>query len=274
MFLVTGATGNVGGEVVRALSARGQPVRALVRPGRQAALPPGAEPAPGDLSDPASLRAALDGVTGLFLLPGYPGVTAEARRAGVAAVVLLSGMSAGDGDTGNAISSYMAESERDVRESGLAWTALRPAMFMTNAFQWRPQLKAGDVVRAPFAAARAAVIDPADIAAVAAVALTGSGHADRVYELSGPGSLTAADRVAILARVLGRDLRFEAVPNDEARAELSETTPAPYVDAFFRFYVDGTLDESRVLPTVRDLTGRPPRSFEQWVAAHAVGFTL
>lgn len=273
MFLVTGATGNVGGELVRALAARGEPVRALVRPGKEAALPPGTEAANGDLSDPASLRPALDGVTGLFLLPGYDGVAAEAQRAGVRNVVLLSGMSAADGDASNAISRYMAESEQAVRASGLPWTILRPAMFMTNAFQWLPQLRAGDVVRAPFAAVRAAVTDPADIAAVAAAALTAPGHAEHVYELSGPEALTAADRVAILARVLGRDLRFEAQPNDEARAEMSKTTPAPYVDAFFRFYVDGTLDESRVLPTVRDLTGRPPRTFEQWATAHAADFT-
>ena len=61
-------------------------------------------------------------------------------------------------------------------------------------------------------------------------------------------------------------------PALEARAEMSQSTPAQYVDAFFRFYVDGTLDESRVLPTVRDVTGRPPRSFAQWAAAHAADF--
>jgi hypothetical protein len=81
-----------------------------------------------------------------------------------------------------------------------------------------------------------------------------------------------ADRVAILGRVLGRSLRFQTQPDDEARTEMSAAMPAEYVDAFFRFYADGTLDESVVWPTVRDLTGRPPRTFEQWAAAHAEMF--
>jgi uncharacterized protein YbjT (DUF2867 family) len=166
----------------------------------------------------------------------------------------------------------MTRTEEAVRASGLAWTILRPMAFMSNTFQWLPQLNAGDLVRAPFAYVRAAVTDPADIAAVAALALTEDGHEGRVYPVSGPEPLTPADRLAILGRVLGRSLRFQAQPDDEARAEMSAAMPAEYVDAFFRFYADGTLDESVVWPTVRDLTGRPPRTFEQWAAAHAEMF--
>jgi uncharacterized protein YbjT (DUF2867 family) len=275
MILVAGATGNVGGELVRVLAEAGQPVRALSRDGRPSAVAPGAEVMTADLNDPASLRPALEGASGVFLLPGYAdmaGIMAEAKRAGVSRVVLLSGMSAGSGDMSNAITAYMATSERAARGSELAWTILRPAAFMSNTFQWIPQLRAGDAVRAPFAQVRAAVTDPADIAAVAALALTAPGHEGRVYELSGPQALTPADRVAILGQVLGRDLRFLAQTDEEARAEMSATTPAPYVDAFFNFYSDGALDESRVLPTAATLTGRPPRTFAQWATAHAGAF--
>ena len=275
MILVTGATGNVGGELIRTLVGMGQPVRALTRGDGRAGFPPGVQAVPGDLNDPASLRSALRGAAGVFLLPGYadmPGILAEARQAGVARVVQLSGSSAGTGDLDNAITRYMTETEEAVRASGLAWTILRPAAFMSNALQWLPQLRAGDVVRAPFAYARAAVTDPVDIAAVAALALTGDGHEGRVYPVSGPEPLAPADRVAILGQVLGRPLRFEAQPDDEARAEMSATMPAKYVDAFFRFYADGSLDESIVWPTVRDLTGRPPRTFAQWADAHADAF--
>jgi uncharacterized protein YbjT (DUF2867 family) len=87
------------------------------------------------------------------------------------------------------------------------------------------------------------VIDPADIGAVAALALTSGAHAGQTYRLTGTQSLVPADQVAILARVLGRPLRFEAQPDDEARAEMSAAMPAEYVDAFFRFYVDGELDD-------------------------------
>jgi uncharacterized protein YbjT (DUF2867 family) len=275
VILVTGATGNVGGELVNLLADAGLPVRALARPAGQSRFRPGVEAVAGDLNDPASLRPALDGADGVFLLPGYadmPAVLAEARRAGVLRVVQLSGMSAGSGDMSNAITSYMASSEQAARESGLAWTILRPAMFMSNTFQWLPQLRAGDVVRAPFGRVRAAVTDPADIAAVAVLALTTPGHEARVHELSGPQALTPAERVAILGQAVGRSLRFEAQTDEDARTEMSATTPARYVDAFFDFYAGGSLDESKVLPTVRELTGRPPRTFAQWAAAHADAF--
>jgi uncharacterized protein YbjT (DUF2867 family) len=275
MFLVTGATGNVGGELVLALAGSGRQARALTRGGEAPAFPPGVQAVTGDLNEPASLGPALRGADGMFLLPGYgdmPGLLSEARRAGVGRVVQLSGMSAGGGEMSNAITRYMAESEEAVRASGLSWTILRPAAFMSNTLEWLPQLRAGDVVRAPFAHVRAAMIDPADIATVAALALTLPGYEGRVYNLSGPGSLAPADRVAILGKVLRRDLRFEAQPDGEARAEMSKAMPEKYVNAFFRFYADGTLDESKVLPTVHALTGRPPRTFAQWATAHAAAF--
>jgi uncharacterized protein YbjT (DUF2867 family) len=275
VLLVTGASGHIGAELVRTLAAAGQPVRALTRSAGQDRFPAGVEAVSGDLNDPESMRPVLDGVDGVFLLPGYadmPGVLAEARRAGVRTVVQLSGMSAGSGDMSNAITAYMAASEQAARESGLAWTILRPAEFMSNALRWLPQLRAGDVVRGPFGRVRSAVTDPADIAAVAARALTAPGHEGRVYELSGPQALTAGERVALLGQALGRDLRFDAQTDEEARAEMSATTPAKYVDAFFDFYVVGTLDDSRVLPTVQDVTGQPPRTFTHWAQTHADAF--
>jgi hypothetical protein len=75
-----------------------------------------------------------------------------------------------------------------------------------------------------------------------------------------------------LARVLDRDLRFEAQSDDEARAEMSAAMPEAYVDAFLRFFVDGTVDETTVHPTVREITGREPHTFEQWATAHADAF--
>ena len=117
-----------------------------------------------------------------------------------------------------------------------------------------------------------ATIDPADIGAVAATALVTGDHDGRSYRLSGPESLLPADRVAVLARVLGRELRFEAQSDDEAHAEMSAAMPAEYVDAFFSFFVDGTLDESEVLPTVESVLGRGPRSFEAWARANAGRF--
>jgi uncharacterized protein YbjT (DUF2867 family) len=275
MILVTGATGNVGGELVRALAGAGQPVRALTRGGREQEFPPGVQPVTGDLNQPQSMRTALAGAAAMFLYPGYQdmaGTLAEARQAGVRRVVLMSGSSAAGGDTSNAVSRYMIESEDAVRASGLAWTMVRAFGFMSNTLQWVPQLREGDLVRAPFAGVPIAVVDPSDIAAVAAAALTAAGHDGRVYTVSGPQALRPADRARILGEVLGRDLRFEGQSDDEARAEMSAAMPAEYVDAFFDFYVKGTLDESQPQPDVAEVTGRPPRSFRQWAQAHASAF--
>lgn len=276
MILVTGATGNVGGEVVDALVRAGEPVRALVRRPAEGRLPAPAEQMAGDLNEPGSLDAALDGVRGVFLLPGYrdmPGLLARIRQAGVERVVLLSGLSTVARDTGNAISRYMIESERAVRESGLAWTFLRPNAFMSNALRWLPQLRAGDTVRDSFGSVPVASVDPYDIAAVAVRALLDPGHEASIHPLSGPEPLLPAQRLAVLADVLGRDLRFHALSDEEGRAEMAANgVPEPYIEAFFSFYADGTLDESQVYPTVEKVTGRPPRTFRQWAEAHRADF--
>src|SRR5689334_15209987 len=157
MILVTGATGHVGSELISQLAAAGRPVRALVRDGGggggKAMLPAGVEPVVGDLNHVDSWKSALEGVRGVFLLSGYndmPGTLAAIRRAGVERVVLLSSQSAADSDTSNAVARYHIQSEAAVRESGLAWTFLRPSSFMSNALRWIPQLRQGDVIREAF----------------------------------------------------------------------------------------------------------------------------
>lgn len=275
MILVTGATGNVGSEVVRALAAAGEPVRALVRKPDTVPLPDGVEAVTGDLNRPESMTGALGGARAVFLLPGYedmPGLMAEARRAGVEQVVLLSGGSAGSGDTTNAVTRFMAASESAVRESGLPWTFLRPSAFMSNALRWLPQLRSGDRVRVPFPYVRTASVDPYDIGAVAARALLSDEYRGEILRPTGPVAMPPADQVAVLAEVLGRDLEFVGLTNEEARTDLLATMPVEYVDAFFDFYVNGSLDESIVRPTVREVTGREPRAFEQWAQAHADDF--
>jgi uncharacterized protein YbjT (DUF2867 family) len=277
MILVSGATGNVGGELVRQLAANGHPSRGLVRDAESdTTLPAGVEAASGDLDAPESLRGALTDVEAVFFLPGYrdmPGLAAEARRAGAKRVVQLSGSSAAVPGLTDAISRYMVASEAAIRDSGLPWTILRPSGFMSNSFQWRAQLARGDLVRDQFADVAVAMIDPHDIAAVAMAALLGDGHEGATYRLTGPEPLRPADRVRILGHVLGRDLRFEAKTNDEARRDLSAAMPAKFVEAFFSFYVDGTLDESEVLPTVAEVTGRPARTFRDWAQTHAPVFS-
>ena len=182
MYLVTGATDNIGGAVVYSLEARGLPVRVLSR-APQAPAP--REVAVGDLSQPASIRPALSGVDAIFLLPGYAdmdGLVNEIGAAGVKQIVLLSGSSASSGDMSNAITRYMVNSERAVTGSGLDWTVVRPSAFMSNALRWLPQLRDDDNVEQPFPNSPAAVIDPADIGEVVAEIITTPGaRSGRTY---------------------------------------------------------------------------------------------
>jgi uncharacterized protein YbjT (DUF2867 family) len=255
-ILVTGATGNAGGAVVRSLLDIRANVRALVRSGSESKLPAGAEPATGDLNDPESLRQPLAGVNAVFLLSGYRGIEQtlrEMRTVGVERVVLLSSSAAPTDDLSNAIARYHILSERAVGDSGLPWTFLQPNSLMSNAFRWLPQLEKGETIRGPFA-------------------LTSEAHEGRTYRLSGPEALRPADQVAILADVAGRDLQFEAQSDDEARAEMEGAMPKDYVDAFFDFFADGAIDETTVLPTVSEILGRQPGTFRQWALRHASAF--
>jgi uncharacterized protein YbjT (DUF2867 family) len=276
MILVTGATGTVGGEVAAALAGRGEPVRAVVRdPARAAHLPAGVEVVQGDLDLPESLTPALDGARAVFLLGGWgdmPQLASRIERAGVEHVVLLTSRCVVGGRPDNPVTRMWLDSEAAVCESGVAATILRPSGFQSNALRWLPELRRGDVVRAPWPDVAIAAIDPADIGAVAAAVLTEPGHAGAAHALSGPEPLTPAGQIETLAGVLGRPLRYEPLSDEEARAQMASDTPAPYIDAFFRFYSDGEFDDAPVLDTVRRITGRPPRRFEEWARRHAGAF--
>ncbi|MFJ9540879.1 NAD(P)H-binding protein [Streptomyces sp. NPDC101225] len=283
MILVTGATGHVGGELVRRLADAGRPVRAMTRRPARARLPEGVEAVYGDADDPASLAAAFAGVSGAFLMSAQavgtaPGPTHDlalaqaAARAGVRRLVKLSVLDAGAGT--DVIARWHAEAESAVTDPSRnwAWTLLRPGRFMSNALQWAGQLRTGDEVAVPFADRPAASVDPADLADIAAQALTADGHAGATYELSGPQSLTPVEELSVLGEVLGRALRANALPPQAARAGMERYGfPAEVVDAIMR----RTLESDRgaeVLPTAEKLLGRPARTFAQWARAHTEAF--
>jgi uncharacterized protein YbjT (DUF2867 family) len=276
VILVTGATGNAGREVARALAAAGHPVRALTRDPATARLPPGVAAVRGDLTAPDTLDGAFDDVSAVFLLAGYPdvpGLLARMADAEVRRVVLLSTGAVENGNLDNYVVRFNVVSEAAVRDSALTWTVLRPSGFMSNALRWLPQLRDGDTVREPFADLPVAVIDPFDIGAAAALALTEEEHAGRSYRLTGPQSLRPGERLDILGQVLGRDLRLEPQPDDEARQAMSAAMPAAMVDAFFEFSRGRTYLDDQVTGTTEALLGRPPRTFRDWAHAHAGEFS-
>jgi uncharacterized protein YbjT (DUF2867 family) len=274
-LLVMGATGNVGGALLRQLRATGAAVRAVVRDPARTTLPAGTDVVAGDFDQPGSLGPALDGVRAAFVIGGrrdLPGLLSAFRTAGVEHVVLLTSRSVIGRVPGNAIADLWATSEAALPGAGLTWTVLRPSGFMSNARRWSAQLGAGDVVRVPFADVAIAAIDPEDLAAVAAVALTRRTHVGQHLELSGPEPLLPETQLAILGRALGRSLRLEPLVGEAARAELARTFPPAFVDAQLRFFVDREFDDARVVPTVSRVLARPARTFADWAAAHAGDF--
>ncbi|WP_433019154.1 NAD(P)H-binding protein [Kribbella sp. CA-294648] len=272
--LVTGATGNAGGAVVRALAAKGVPAKALVR--KAVELPDGVEAVVGDLNQPSTFVDALPGVSGIFLLSGYERMEellASAVRAGVRRAVLLSSSSVVGTDTRNAIAQYHGAAEAAVRESGLEWTFLRPNAFMSNTLRWLDQLAAGDVVRLQFPEVPISTIHPDDIADVAVAALTEDGHAGVAYRLSGPVALRPAEQLAIVSEAIGRPLRAYELSAEETHDELFASMPAKYAEAIEAFYRDGIIDETTVTDAVEKVTGHPPRTLQQWARENASLFS-
>jgi uncharacterized protein YbjT (DUF2867 family) len=124
---------------------------------------------------------------------------------------------------------------------------------------------AGQVIRAPFGDVAVAMVDPADVAAVLVTALTETGHTGKIYRVSGPEALTPGDQVDVLAEVLGRELRFESIPDDEARAALPAQLGQAYADAQFDIFRDHPHFESDIQPTVQQLLGRAPGRLRGWL---------
>jgi uncharacterized protein YbjT (DUF2867 family) len=278
-ILVVGATGHVGRQVATQLHDQGLPVRAVTRDPAGAGLPGGVEVAPADLTEPATLEARLDGAAAVFLV--WPLLTTEAapavveRLAGSARrVVYLSSMGRPDGRGGRTAPIPLhAEMERLIERSGLEWTFLRPGGFATNTIMWAPQVRAGGVVRWPFAAAARSLIHEADIAAVAVHALTGEGHAGARYVLSGPETVTQAEQVRQIGEAIGRATRFEEIPPEVARGQLVDAWgDAAFVDSALATWASFEPEPELVTHTVEQVTGSPARSFRQWARDHAADF--
>ena len=272
MILITGATGTVGSEVTTALlPAQAGRIRALTR-NPDAVFPEGVQKVVANLSD-SDLAPVLDAVRAVFLLTDGLDIAqhdqrliAAALEEGVERIVKLSVRNVGH-DATDPITTWHRAGEEAIRKSGIGWTFLRPTAYMSNALNWAGMITADQIVHAPFAAGRAAFVDPADIAAVAAACLTQDGHNQQVYELTGPEPLSSRDQVAILTQVLGRDLQYvEADPADFLAQMVSYGMPEELAHAITELF-RSTLEPYNSKPTgdITAVTGRPARSFTDWV---------
>lgn len=291
MILVTGATGTVGREVVRSLSAvpgagpgvvRGTAPQVRVMTRDPARLPVECRTAravTADYRDPASLASALAGVRTAFLVTTVVGGDHDtaflraARSAGVRRVVKLSAAAVLDPDADDAVTRWQRTSEELLRGSGLEWTLLRPRSFMSNTLSWAASVRAERVVRTLYGSSANACVDPRDVAEVAARALTGDEHAGRAYRLTGPSALSAAEQTEQLGRILGVPLRLEELTREQARAAWARRHPAEVVEALLASADRQRAGaKSQVDDTIGRVTGRPARSFEAWARDHREAF--
>ncbi len=258
-ILVTGATGNVGRHVVAGLTAAGEQVRAMSRSGGPG-LVTGSLP---DLSP-----SVLDGVERVFLLWPYtsddgarPLVDLLARH--VRHVVYLSARGSG---------SFHGRIEEYLRQSGVAWTFLRPGGFATNTLGWADDVRAG-VVRWAFGAAGRSLIHERDIADVAVAALSRPGHEGAVYELTGPETLTQLEQVRVIGAAVGREVRWAELPVETMRKVLLDKGWHPdFVEGGLAYWESLTTEPETVTKVVEEVTGHPARTFAEWAAERADEF--
>ncbi|MET9146969.1 NAD(P)H-binding protein [Streptomyces sp. NPDC004042] len=278
MIVVTGATGNIGRPLTRALAEAGQRVTAVSR--RPAAVPDGVRHMVADLSEPAGLRPALEGADALFLLlsgdlhaagASPADILREATGSGVRRIVLLSTLGVVTRPFG-ATRITMRALEDTLRESGADWSILRPGGFASNALWWAESVRTRQLVAAPFGDVGVPVVDPADIAAVAAACLLDDRHTGGVYELTGPEVITPRQQAQALADALGSPVRFQELTRAEARAAMAQSMPAELADDTLDILGSPNPAELRVSPDVQRVLGRAPRPFADWAARNVAAF--
>lgn len=282
-ILVTGATGTVGSTLIPLLRGRGVDVRALVRdPDRaQRISAAGAHIVQGDFRNPASLRAALDGIDAVFLAcANVPeqvehecAVIDETERSGAQKIVKLSARGAAV-NSPVAYWHWHAVIERHLQASTTPATVLQPGFLMTNLLGAAESVRQQGMLFAPAAHARIAMIHPGDVAAGAAVALTEPGHVGRTYVLTGPEAMTYHRVAEDLSVHLGRQIGYVDIPPEAATAALiGAGLPAFAAEQVVRVF-DALRQgaQSTTTDSVRALTGRDPHPFASFARDYAGAF--
>ncbi|MFH0521776.1 NAD(P)H-binding protein [Streptomyces sp. M41] len=274
MIVVTGATGNVGRPLVRALVDAGEQVTAVSRRISARDVPAGTPVRQADLGEPESLEPALEGAKALFLLTSgdfmaaggdLAAVLEVVRASGVRRVVLLSSLGVGTGNLPPGL-------EHAVRDSGLDWTILRSGGFHANAFAWADMIRTRREVAAPFGDVALPTVDPADVAEVASVALREPGHDGIVHELTGPAPVSPRQQTAAIEGAIGEAVRFLELTRAQARERMLVAMPEPVVESTLDMLGTPAPALRQVSPDVERILGRPGRSFEEWARQHVGAF--
>ncbi len=274
MILVTGATGNVGSELVAQLAADGVPVRAMTRSPEKAKFPAGVEVVAGDFDKPETLPAALAGVDRVFVVPpGYGPegpvqertLVAAAREAGVKHLVKLSTSGVGFGAT-DPLTSGHRQGEQVVQESGLEWTILRPGTFMVYLYGYAGTIGKERTMYVTEGDPVSAMIHPRDIASVAAKVLTTSGHEGQAYTLTGGEALSSQRQGEIVGEVLGQEIKVVERTKAETQAEFDRLGwGGPRLEALLELKRQSVAWDWKISDAVEKITGKAPLTLRDWV---------
>lgn len=277
MILVTGATGTIGRPLIDLLVGQNAEVRAITRNPQASGLPTDVEVVAGDPSQPDTIIPLLGGVTSIFLHPRAVGMAAGAlltlaQECGVKRVVVLSAINVDD-DFANQPSRYQGDRNKEVEDaaigSGLEWVSLRASSFAANS------IRAGDIVRYPYAAFEESPIDEQDLAEIITRALLTDELVDRRLELTGPQSLTHSEMVAIIGDAIGRPLRYQEISPEAAKQGMVEHgAPEPFVEALMARYARDVGRPAPLTGDVEKILGRPARTFAQWATEHTDAFRV
>ena len=282
-IMITGATGTVGRSLIRALAGGGVRPRAFVRDGAKAQVLLGddADVVVGDLADQDALRHALTDVDAFFLACGNVGdqVTLEcaaidaARSAGVRRIVKLSARGA-DRTATSAVWRGHAAIEDHLTASKIPAVVLRPSFYMTNLLAAADPVRSFNTVPAAAGTAPIAMIDPDDIAAVAARALLDDTVPAGVLHLTGPEALTYHQVAQQLTHVLGRDIRYlEVTPEEAAHGMVASGIPEPAARQILEIFANLRRGAyATTTDVVPRLTGRPAGRLTDFVRGHMAAF--
>lgn len=273
-----------GTALVRKLSAKGVPLRALVRSAAKAAeiaALPNVEIAIADMAKPETLPAALAGVDRAMLnssadpamVEVQSNFIAAAAKAGVRHVVKLSGIMP-ELDSPFRFARMHGEIEKRLEASGMAFTHLRAGEFMPSYFRQVPMILAKGALFLPMENQRIASIDIGDLAEIAALVLTNPGHEGKIYPLTGPEALTMTEVAERLSAATGKTIKYINVPPEDVRkAQLAAGVPPYIADALAELFAERRKGkESQVWPVAQTLLGRRPTSFAEFAARNAAIF--